>query len=62
MKIIRNSYFKAISEATCKATFPEYGDLWRIYHSTSPMTDSDYYRVEHPSLGVEPASFVCEFV
>lgn len=37
-----NSYFKAMNCATSNGVFPEYSDLWRSYHATSNMMDSDY--------------------
>ena len=53
-----NSYFKAIKQATSNGKFPELSDLWRIYHRTSVLTDSDYHLFT-PGLPVarsEPAS------
>jgi hypothetical protein len=37
-----NSYFKAIQQATSNGQFPEYSDLWRSFHATAHMLDSDY--------------------
>lgn len=37
-----NSYFKAIKLATSNGRFTELGDLWRVYHSTANLSDSDY--------------------
>lgn len=37
-----NTYFKAISEATCNGKLPEYNDLWRSFHPYAIMSDSDY--------------------
>ena len=37
-----NSYFKAIKAATSDCKFPELCDLWRVYHQTSNLADSDY--------------------
>jgi len=42
MKNIKNSYFRAISKVTSNGKFPEYSDLWRCYHPTALMLDSDY--------------------
>ncbi|PTQ76444.1 hypothetical protein C8R26_11737 [Nitrosomonas oligotropha] len=42
MKTVKNSYFRAILEATSNGKFPEYSDLWRCYHRTASMLDSDY--------------------
>lgn len=42
MKKIKNSYFRAILEATSNGKYPEYSDLWRCYHPTATMLDSDY--------------------
>lgn len=38
-----NSYFKAIKQATSNCKFPELGDLWRTYHKSSNLMDSDYH-------------------
>lgn len=37
-----NSYFKAIKRATSNGRFTDLGDLWRVYHSTANLSDSDY--------------------
>jgi hypothetical protein len=37
-----NSYFRAILKVTSNGNFPEYSDLWRCYHPTALMLDSDY--------------------
>ena len=37
-----NSYHLAILQATDNSKFPEYSDLWRCYHPTALMLDSDY--------------------
>lgn len=37
-----NSYFRAILKVTDYGRFPEYSDLWRCYHPTALMLDSDY--------------------
>jgi len=42
MRNIKNSYFRAILEATSNGKFPEYSDLWRCYHPFACMFDSDY--------------------
>lgn len=42
MKNVKNSYFRAILEVTNNGTLPEYSDLWRSYHPTALMLDSDY--------------------
>ena len=42
MKTVKNSYFRAILEVTSNGTLPEYSDLWRSYHPTALMLDSDY--------------------
>lgn len=42
MRTIKNSYFQAISKVTTNGKFPEYSDLWRCYHPTALMLDSDY--------------------
>ncbi len=42
MRNIKNSYFRAIHEVTCNGKLPEYSDLWRCYHPTALMLDSDY--------------------
>lgn len=42
MRTIKNSYFRAILKVTNNGTFPEYSDLWRCYHPTALMLDSDY--------------------
>lgn len=42
MRTIKNSYFRAISKVTTNGKFPEYSDLWRCYHPTALMLDSDY--------------------
>ncbi|WP_394807524.1 hypothetical protein [Nitrosomonas sp.] len=39
---IKNSYFRALSKVTTNGKFPEYSDLWRCYHPTALMLDSDY--------------------
>lgn len=41
-----NSYHQAILEATNNGKFPELGDLWRNYHPTSVLSDSEYYYEE----------------
>lgn len=41
MKTVRNSYFKALLEATCEFKFPIYSDFWRCYHHTALMLESD---------------------
>jgi hypothetical protein len=41
-----NTYFKAISEATCNGKLPEYFDLWRSFHPYAAMSDSDYLYVD----------------
>ncbi|MBX3631199.1 MAG: hypothetical protein KF908_15115 [Nitrosomonas sp.] len=53
-----NSYFKAIQRATSNGRFPELGDLYRIYHPTSVLTDSDYslFTPRLPVAHSEPAS------
>ena len=48
-----NTYFKAISEATCNGKLPEYSDLWRCYHPEAIMSDSDYqYLTDTSDLAV----------
>ncbi|MBK8605022.1 MAG: hypothetical protein IPN87_18855 [Saprospiraceae bacterium] len=42
MRNIKNSYFRALSKVTSTGKFPEYSDLWRCYHPTALMLDSDY--------------------
>jgi hypothetical protein len=42
MKNIKNSYFRAIFLVTSGGKLPEYSDLWRCYHPTALMLDSDY--------------------
>lgn len=42
MRTIKNSYFRAILKVTSNGNFPEYSDLWRCYHPTALMLDSDY--------------------
>lgn len=42
MRNIKNSYFRALSKVTSNGKFPEYSDLWRCYHPTALMLDSDY--------------------
>lgn len=37
-----NSYFKAIQQATSNGKFPELDDLWRVYHVSAILLDSDY--------------------
>jgi hypothetical protein len=44
--VIMNSYHQAILEATNNGKFPELGDLWRNYHPTSVLSDSEYYYEE----------------
>lgn len=41
-KRVKNSYFRAILKATSNGKFPEYSDLWRCFHPTACMLDSDY--------------------
>lgn len=41
-----NSYHLAILDATDNGKFPELGDLWRNYHPTSVLSDSEYYYEE----------------
>lgn len=42
MKQVSNGYYQAILDATFDARFPEYTDVWRCYHPTSKLSDSDY--------------------
>ncbi|MDP1788221.1 hypothetical protein [Nitrosomonas sp.] len=42
MKNIKNSYFRAIMMVTTNGLYPECHDLWRCYHPTALMLDSDY--------------------
>ena len=49
MRNIKNSYFLAILKATDNGKFPEYSDLWRCYHPTAMMLDSDYCLFTIPS-------------
>lgn len=37
-----NSYHKALNLATDNNQKPEFGDLWRNYHETACLSDSDY--------------------
>ncbi len=37
-----NSYFTALNAATNNNQRPEFGDLWRNYHETSVLSDSDF--------------------
>lgn len=37
-----NSYHQAILQATNNGQFPELHDLWRNYHPTAVLSDSDY--------------------
>ena len=37
-----NSYYSAILKATSNNQYPEYSDMWRSFHPTSMMLDSDY--------------------
>jgi len=37
-----NSYFLAILTATSNGRFPSLGDVWRNYHPSSVLSDSDY--------------------
>lgn len=55
MKTIKNSYFLAILKATDNGKFPEYSDLWRCYHPTAMMLDSDYCLFTVPSR-LEPTT------
>ncbi|MBA3754952.1 MAG: hypothetical protein H0X02_01395 [Nitrosomonas sp.] len=41
-----NSYHLAILEAKNNGKFHELGDLWRNYHPTSVLSDSEYYYEE----------------
>ncbi|MDP3662069.1 MAG: hypothetical protein U1D41_10140 [Nitrosomonas sp.] len=42
MRNIKNSYFRAIMMVTTNGLYPECHDLWRCYHPTALMLDSDY--------------------
>ena len=55
MRNIKNSYFLAILKATDNGKFPEYSDLWRCYHPTAMMLDSDYCLFTIPSR-LEPTT------
>lgn len=46
MKKVSNSYFQAILEATCGGLFPKYSDLWRYFHPSALLLDSDYFYFE----------------
>ncbi|SOD19541.1 hypothetical protein [Nitrosomonas ureae] len=48
MRNVKNSYFRAILEVTNNGTLPEYSDLWRSYHPTALMLDSDYCLFTEP--------------
>lgn len=54
-----NSYFLAIIAATNNGNSPQFNDLWRNYHPTANLGDSDYQDMtdEHdllvPWCGVE---------
>lgn len=50
-----NSYHQAILEATSNGKYPEYSDLWRCYHPTAMMLDSDYCLFTIPSR-LEPTT------
>jgi hypothetical protein len=47
-----NSYFSAIQQATSNGRFPEYSDLWRSFHATAHMMDSDYCLFTQKSPGM----------
>ena len=55
MRNIKNSYFLAILKSTDNCKFPEYSDLWRCYHPTAMMLDSDYCLFTVPSR-LEPTT------
>ena len=55
MRNIKNSYFRAILEATSNGKYPEYSDLWRCYHPTATMLDSDYCLFSDPGR-LEPTT------